>query len=232
MATSLKDIQRHVGVTPDGTLGPATLAAIAKELGIEAGAKALHSPQSFFTQVRKAVFGGSLSTPQVDGLNILLDAFGRASWGLSWCAYGLATAAWETNRSMQPVQEAYFLGDKQGAAYRAKLRYAPWWGRGYPQVTWEKNYRACDAALGLGGALILDPDMMLRSDIAARATVWGMETGAFTGKGLADYLPDDGFADTPAFREARRIINGTDKASEIAAIALKFQDALQMGDWG
>lgn len=31
---NLADIQRHVGVTPDGVLGPATLAAIAKALGI------------------------------------------------------------------------------------------------------------------------------------------------------------------------------------------------------
>ncbi len=32
--TTLGDIQRHVGVTPDGKLGPVTLAAIAKALGI------------------------------------------------------------------------------------------------------------------------------------------------------------------------------------------------------
>jgi hypothetical protein len=79
--------------------------------------------------------------------------------------------------------------------------------------------------------LILNPDLMLRTDIAARATVWGMESGAFTGKRLSDYLPADGIADTPAFREARRIINGTDKATEIAVIALAFQDALQAGGW-
>jgi lysozyme len=32
---TLKDIQRHLGVTPDGVLGPKTLAAIGKGLGME-----------------------------------------------------------------------------------------------------------------------------------------------------------------------------------------------------
>jgi hypothetical protein len=38
--------------------------------------------------------------------------------------------AWrETNKQMQPVEEAYFLGDKADA-YRKRLRYYPWTGRG------------------------------------------------------------------------------------------------------
>jgi len=36
--TTLADIQRRVGVTPDGKLGPVTLAALAKALGMEAPA--------------------------------------------------------------------------------------------------------------------------------------------------------------------------------------------------
>lgn len=230
--TTLADIQRRVGVTPDGKWGPATLAAVAKALGIEGGGpKSLHTASSFFDQVRRPVFGGSLTVGQVQGLETLLGVFGAAGWDLAWTAYGLATAAWETNRSMLPVEEAYFLGDKKGAEYRAKLRYAPWWGRGYCQLTWEKNYRLADGKLGLGGSLVLNPDLAMRPDIAARVICTGMEEGWFTGKSLADYLPSDGFGDTPAFIEARRIINGTDKASEIAGIALAFQDALQMGGW-
>lgn len=35
--TTLADIQRHLGVTPDGKLGPVTLGAIAKAIGMAAG---------------------------------------------------------------------------------------------------------------------------------------------------------------------------------------------------
>ena len=58
-----------------------------------------------------------------------------------------------------------------------------------------------------------------------------MEQGWFTTKKLADYLPIDGPAGFEAFKAARRIINGTDKAAEIAKIAVTFQDALVAGRW-
>ena len=45
------------------------------------------------------------------------------------------------------------------------------------------------------------------------------------------YLPAQGLAVEREFREARRIINGTDKASLIAGYALDFQDALKAGGW-
>ena len=47
-------------------------------------------------------------------------------------AYTLATAYWETNRTMKPVEEAYWLSD---AWRKANLRYYPWHGRGYTQTT-------------------------------------------------------------------------------------------------
>ena len=61
--------------------------------------------------------------------------------------------------------------------------------------------------------------------------VRGMEEGWFTGKKLADYLPALGTASLEQFQQARRIINGTDKAPEIAKIAATFQSGLAAGDW-
>ena len=226
---TLADIQRRVGVTADGVLGPQTLAAIAKALGMgRRDSTQLHDRAAFYDAVRRPVFGGKLEQGQVDGLEALLAAIGAAGWGLAWAAYGLATAAWETNRTMQPVREAYWLSEDWR---RANLRYYPHYGRGYVQLTWSKNYERADKELGLGGALTLDLDMAMRPDIAARVLVAGMEEGWFTDKGLGDYLPQSGFAGEAAFRDARRIINGQDKAAEIAALALAFQDALQAGDW-
>lgn len=187
---------------------------------------ALQDAAAFFKSVR-AAFGG-LEQQQVEGFNALLGAMGKARWPIAWAAYGLATAWHETARTMQPVEEAFWKDD---AWRKRNLRYYPWHGRGYPQLTWERNYRWADEELGLNGALIADPTMMLRPEIAALTMIRGMEQGAFTGKGLKDYLPLSGRAGHDAYKAARRIINGQDKAAEIAKIALVFEAALEAGGW-
>lgn len=171
---------------------------------------------------------GPLDQGQVDGIGALLTAFAAARWPIAWAAYGLATAWWETNKTMQPVKEAYWLSESWR---KANLRYFPHYGRGYVQLTWPRNYEWADEELGLDGALIADPDLALRPGIAARIMVKGMEQGAFTGKKLADYLPLSGEGGHEAFKAARRIINGQDKAEEIAKLADTFQGALAAGEW-
>jgi putative chitinase len=71
----------------------------------------------------------------------------------------------------------------------------------------------------------------MRPDVAAKIMVRGMEQGAFTHKKLSDYLPLSGRAGFDAYKNARRIINGTDKADEIAKLAQKFEAALIAGGW-
>jgi putative chitinase len=72
--------------------------------------------------------------------------------------------------------------------------------------------------------------MALQPEIAAKILVKGMQEGWFTGKKLADYLPQHA-ANRLQFQQARRIINGTDKADLIAGYALQFQSALDAGGW-
>lgn len=201
----------------------------------------------FFATARNALFGGKLTTPQVQGLNELLKAAGAAKWPLSWTAYLLATAFHETNATMQPVREKG-VGDKNGngeddwfekydtGSLAKQLGNTPafdgdgqkWCGRGYPQITGAANYAKIDKALGLNGALTANPDMMLRADIASPATIIGMGRGLFTGKSCADYLPATGPATQAQFTQARRIVNGQDRASDIAAYAMFFQHSLQV----
>lgn len=187
----------------------------------------LKDPQAFFKSLRAAL--GRFTEPQVEGFNALLEAMGKARWPRSWAAYGLATAWWETAKTMQPVEEAFWKDD---AWRRRNLRYYPWHGRGYVQLTWLRNYERADEECGLGGALVADLAMAMKPDIAAQILVRGMEGGWFTTKKLADYLPIDGQAGHDAFKAARRIINGQDKASEIAKIALAMDAALEAGGWG
>ena len=192
----------------------------------------LADPQAFFKSLRAAF--GDLEQAQVDGFNAVLTAMGAARWPIAWAAYGLATAWWETNKTMQPVEEAYYLAGKVkdlDAWRRKNFRYYPWHGRGYVQLTWQRNYELADVELKLGGKLLADRALAMRPDIAAQIMVRGMEQAWFTSKGLRHYLPISGHAGHDAYMAARRIINGQDKATEIAKIALVFEAALEAGGW-
>nr|WP_204517946.1 hypothetical protein [Parerythrobacter lutipelagi] len=172
-----------------------------------------------------------MSRKEVDGCNAVLAAMENLP--LAYCAYGLATAYHETNATMLPVREAYWLSE----AWRKKnLRYWPWYGRGYVQLTWETNYERADEELELGGSLTKNPDLALEPDIAARIMRCGMIEGWFAGDrhgrhDFARHLPENGPATELQFKGARRIINGTDKNLLIARHALQFQQALENGKW-
>jgi putative chitinase len=189
---------------------------------------ALGDGAAFFASVRQSF--GALDQSQVDGFERLLQAYGVARWPLAFAAYGLATGWRETAKKMQPVREAYWVTNAE--EWRKKhLAYYPWYGRGDVQLTWQRNYERADEELSLGGALVADPDVALRPDISARVMVHGMEAGWFTGKRLADYLPLSGRAGFDAYKQARRIINGTDAWEEIAKNAQAFEAALIAGGW-
>jgi hypothetical protein len=137
-------------------------------------------------------------------------------------AYLLATGCWETAHTLRPVREAYYLGDRADA-FRRSLRYWPWYGRGYVQLTWEANYRRAGAELGVD--LIAYPDLALTAEIAAEVLVVGSLQGWFTGKSLGDFV-GPGRCD---YVQARRVINGLDCATRIAEMADEYADALSPG---
>lgn len=140
-------------------------------------------------------------------------------------AYVLATAYWESARTMEPVEEAFWI--KNADAWRKKnLRYYPWHGRGYVQLTWEGNYDR--AGRELNRDLTTDPAVVMEPEIAAEILVKGSLQGWFTGKKLGDYIT----LQNSNFRGARRIINGTDKASAIAEIARDYDAALKADGYG
>jgi hypothetical protein len=192
-------------------------------------AKTLRDPAAFFATARAGL--GGLSQEQVDGFNRLLKAMGEAAWPVSYAAYGLATAWWETANSMRPVEEGYYLGPAKAKAHQRGLRYYPHYGRGDVQLTWPANYERADKELGLGGKLVANPDLALDPVISSKVLAKGMEQGWFTGKKLSGNLPANGPATREQFVKSRPIINGTDRATDIAAIALQIQSALIAGGW-
>jgi putative chitinase len=189
------------------------------------------NPKPFFVSLRAGLLGPDLSNDEVNGCNAILAAMDGTP--LAFCAYALATAYHETAATMQPVREAYWLSESWR---RAHLRYYPWYGRGYVQLTWDTNYQRADRELDLNGALTRTLDLAMDPAIAAKIMRRGMEEGWFAGDGsgrhtLKRHLPNSGPATLPQFTAARRIINGRDKDTLIARHALQFQTALQNGGW-
>jgi hypothetical protein len=82
------------------------------------------------------------------------------------------------------------------------------------QLTWRDNY----AKYGLEKT----PDKALEWESSLFVLFDGMIKGLFTGKKLDDYINDN----KRDYINARRIINGTDRAKEIAQIADAYRTAL------
>jgi hypothetical protein len=144
-------------------------------------------------------------------------------------AYLLATAYHETAKRMQPVREGLDVSD---AWRKQHLSYYPWYGRGDVQLTWEKNYAFATnrlRELGVHCDLIADADQALDPFISANVICHGMLEGWFTKKRLRDYIPAE--PTRQHYVNARRIINGTDKADLIAGYAVEFEKALRLGEW-
>ena len=156
---------------------------------------------------------------------VIIDAARAVGILRNQLAYMLATAQWETAQTMLPVREAYWLSEDWR---EANLNYYPWYGRGFVQLTWEENYQRADNELHLKGALAADAELALEPTIAGMVMIIGMSQGWFTGKKLSDYID----LEHSDFINARRIINGTDCATDIAEIAADFDAALLVEGYG
>jgi len=184
---------------------------------------------AFYATVRAKL--GSLKASQVEGFETILSAIQDTP--LSWAAFKLATTWHETNKTMQPVVEAYWLSE---AWRKRNLRYWPWHGRGYVQLTWEANYRKADekcAAKGLTapGDILANPELVMRPDIAAFILHVGCDEGWFTGVKCSRVLPAQGVATRTQYMNSRTIINGRDKADLIEDYCQYFERALRDGGW-
>ena len=149
------------------------------------------------------------------------------------CAYVLATAWHETGRykymreiwGPTPVQRRYegrktTLGNVVAGDGKKFL------GRGFIQITGRRNYADWSRRLGLD--LVKEPEQAERPDIAVRILVEGMMLGTFTGRKLGAYVT----LSKSDFINARRVVNGTDRAALIAGYAMQFDAALVKAGYG
>jgi hypothetical protein len=171
----------------------------------------------FFDHIRKMPFPGNISAAQVGGCNVILDEAEKRKFDPRWTAYCLATAFHETAHTMLPIAE---YGRGKGKAYGEPINGKVYYGRGYVQLTWIKNYETIGKLLKVD--LVGNPELALDARLATGIMFEGMIRGSFTGKRLSDFFND---AKTD-WSNARKIINGLDRASMIAGYARQFHGAL------
>lgn len=181
----------------------------------------------FFSAVRLSLFDGHLQQTQVDGLNAIVNTWNdfypiEDPRKLGYC---LATAYHETAHTMQPVEE---IGHGRGHRYGLPDHGTgkTYYGRGYVQLTWLVNYEKMGKLLNID--LVWHPELALRPDVAAKIMFQGMILGVFTGKKLSYYFRTDLENDEEDPVNARRIINGLDKAEDIAGYYRLFMAALNL----
>ena len=179
--------------------------------------------QAFYAGVRP-IFGGALSQQQVDRITAILNAWDQYGDGNNrHLAYILATAKHETAGFVYmreiwgptPAQRGYEGRADLGNTVKGDGK--RFMGRGFVQITGRRNYFDWSKRLGLD--MLSKPSLAEGLDIAARILVEGMLKGTFTGKKLADYPHD--------FVEARRVVNGTDRAVLISGYAYRFLTAIE-----
>lgn len=173
-----------------------------------------------FSRIRPTMAAGRLSQRQVDGINRLLDVWERERPfdDLRFLAYCLATSAWETDWTFTPIEEVGGKSRKYGQP--DPITGQRYYGRGDVQLTHKRNYERAGKVLGID--LVNRPELVLEPKTSAMILFTGMRDGWFTGHRLDGYFT----ASKTDWTGARRIVNGTDRATIIAARAQTFHAAL------
>jgi putative chitinase len=158
-----------------------------------------------------------LTQERVDALEFLLTSFENdPRWkDVRHIAYALSTIGHETAWTFRPIKEYRSKPGSKGRANQDRYWLSGYYGRGYVQLTWKKNYEKFGIAA--------TPEKALEPETAFDILSRGMHLGMFTGKKLSDYIKGQ-FAD---YVEARRIINGKDKAELLAKYARRFEKILR-----
>ncbi|MBB3392701.1 hypothetical protein FHT82_005488 [Rhizobium sp. BK275] len=202
--------------------------------------------QFFFDTVQHTLFKDSLTPAQIEGMNAIFDYWDAnlATADRRWLAYILATAFHETAYTMQPVRETLATSDSRAveiletafASGRLSWVKTPYWrldedgkswlGRGLVQLTHRRNYEAMSEVTGID--LVAEPDRAMEMVPAVTILIEGMLRGSFAGHRLCDHLNKE----REDWVNARRIVNGTDRAEKLAEYGRAFLAAIRLEQRG
>lgn len=185
---------------------------------------------------------GRLKESQVIAINHIVQKMDEdKSISYPQGAYILATIWHETATTMHPIAE---YGKGKGRTYGTWFKNSKgqlhsfkdgskttaylhddyphlYYGRGETQNTWFANYEKLSKVFGVD--FLNNPDLLLTQEWSTPVTIYSMKTGLYTGKKLSDYIHQS----KKDYVNARRIINGMDKAKLIAGYADIFERALR-----
>ncbi len=153
---------------------------------------------------------------------------------IRWMAYMLATVKRECDSKWQPIEE---YGKGKGLNYGTEIDVVDpltkkthknvYYGRGYVQLTWDYNYKKMGKLIGVGDDLYIHPDNVLNHDTSYKIMSLGMRNGVFTNVRLIQYLSGM----KTDYVGARKIINGSDHAVEIAKDAVIYQELFKASEF-
>lgn len=189
--------------------------------------------ERFFDAYRESF--GKLTQKQVSAIERFLGAMEGFALSVEENAYIFATVYHETAKTFLPIAE---YGKGKGRKYGRPVNGKKYYGRGYVQLTWDYNYKKATEELrkqrpdlvtqfetrtNIKFDLLAQPEQAMDHEIATYVLVLGSLQGWFTGKKLADYISTT----EKDYINARRVINGTDRAKQIAKIAEKFEQIVR-----
>lgn len=186
----------------------------------------------FFDKYRERY--GKLTSSKVKALDFLISKLETGRFKLeTQMGYILATIMHETNGTFEPVIEGYWLGNnRKNKLYNYYLGKNPkalksifpngvngltYEGRGYVQLTHDYNYEA----FGLKDK----PDDAMNPETAFMIIEKGFANGQF-GHKLQSHINET----KTDYVNARRCVNGTDKARLIAGYAQVFTSWIKLVD--
>jgi len=188
--------------------------------------------KAFFDNYRNKY--GKLTQAKVKALDFLIGKLETGRFKLeTQMGYILATIMHETNGTFEPVVEGYWLGaNRKNKLYNYYLQKNPkalksifpngvngltYEGRGFVQLTHEYNYEP----FGLKDK----PDEAMEPDTAFKVMEKGLANGQF-GHKLQSHINET----KTDYINARRCVNGTDKAKLIAGYAEQFTKWIELVD--
>jgi predicted chitinase len=175
------------------------------------------NPTDWINSYKESFNKPSLESYEIEAIERLTKAFDKYGDGdVNKLAYIFATTKLETQMGRYDTELGSncvnyegnsILGNSQsGDGCRYK-------GRGLPQLTGRRNYTL--ASQHFKTDYIGNPQLLASKKHSAKVAVWGMMDGVYTTKKLADYINSS----KVDFVNARRVVNGLDKAQTIAGYA-------------